>query len=89
MTGCRISNFVVDGSQAKWNIRCESPAGPMTGSGKARTNGREVVGSVQLSLATFGGFEVPVAGTFKASRTGACPAAPGTRRSATPSKTAS
>ena len=71
MTSCRIGNAVFEGTVVRWKMRCETPAGPMTGTGKARSNGTAVAGAVDMSIA-LGGFEIPVTGTFKGRRIGAC-----------------
>ncbi len=68
---CRIWNAVFQGPSVRWKMRCDTPAGPMSGSGSLRSNGREVAGSVQMTMVV-GSLEVPVAGTFRGRRVGTC-----------------
>jgi hypothetical protein len=68
---CRISNAVFSGPTAKWRMRCETPAGPMAGSGSLRTNGTAVAGSLDFTMAV-GSLEVPLTGSFRGRRVGAC-----------------
>jgi hypothetical protein len=68
---CRITNAVFTGPSARWRMRCETPAGPMNGSGAVRSTGSAVAGSLEMTMAV-GGFEVPVSGGFRGRRVGAC-----------------
>ena len=68
---CRIWNAVVVGPSAKWKMSCQTPAGPMVGSGSLRSNGSAVAGSLQMSMAV-GSFEIPMTGEFRGRRVGAC-----------------
>ena len=68
---CRIWNAVVVGPSAKWKMRCETPAGPMIGSGSLRSNGSAVAGTLAMSMAV-GSFEIPLTGEFRGRRVGAC-----------------
>ncbi len=68
---CRVSDAVVTGRSATWKMSCQTPAGPMSGTGSLRTNGSAVQGSLDLSM-TAGAFEVPVTGNFRGRRLGAC-----------------
>src|SRR6266849_2559794 len=67
MKECHIWNAVFQGPSARWKIRCETPAGPMTGTGSLRSNGSAVSGSVAVAM-TFGALEIPVTGEFKGRR---------------------
>jgi len=71
MQQCRISNAVVHGPSARWKMRCETPAGPMTGTGSLRSSPVAVSGSVEMTVA-LGSFEIPVTGAFKGRRIGDC-----------------
>lgn len=68
---CHIWNAVVVGPSAKWEMRCETPAGPMAGSGSLRSNGSTVAGSLQMTMAV-GSLEIPMTGRFRGRRVGAC-----------------
>jgi len=68
---CRIWNAVVVGPSAKWKMRCDTPAGPMVGSGSLRSTGSAVAGSVEMTMAV-GSFEIPMSGQFRGRRVGAC-----------------
>jgi hypothetical protein len=72
MHECRISNAVFAKASAKWRMRCDTPAGPVDGTGSLRSNGTLVTGSVDLAM-SIGGFEVPATSTFRARRVGDCP----------------
>ena len=41
---CRIWNAVFQGTSVRWKMRCDTPAGPMTGSGSLRSNGKAIAG---------------------------------------------
>lgn len=71
MTDCRVWNAVFQGPSARWKMRCETPAGPIAGTGSLKSNGRAVSGSVDLAM-TIGSLEVPVTGAFKGQRVGDC-----------------
>lgn len=71
MKQCRITNAVVKGTAATWRMSCQTPAGPMTGTGSLRSNGSAVKGSLDMTMAA-GSFEVPVSGRFQGRRVGAC-----------------
>lgn len=68
---CRIANVVVQGPSARWSMRCETPAGPMTGRGSLRSNRQSVAGSLDLVM-NVAAFEVPVQGSFRGRRVGPC-----------------
>lgn len=68
---CRIWNAVVAGAAARWKMRCDTPAGPMNGSGSLRTNGSAVAGSVEMTMAV-GALEIPITGAFRGRRVGNC-----------------
>lgn len=68
---CRVGNAVFEGSLVRWKMRCDTPAGPMAGTGKARSNGVQVLGAVEMSLA-IGALEIPTSGSFKGKRIGEC-----------------
>jgi hypothetical protein len=68
---CRITNAVFTGPAARWKMRCETPAGPMSGNGSVRSTGSAVAGSLDMTMAV-GGFEIPVTGGFRGRRVGAC-----------------
>lgn len=68
---CRISNARFAGATAKWSMRCQTPAGPMDGSGSLRTNGTAVSGSLELTM-MLGALEVPLSGDFRGRRVGPC-----------------
>lgn len=68
---CRLWNAVFTGPSARWKMRCETPAGPMTGSGSLRSSGTAVAGTVDLTMA-LGSLEVPISGDFRGRRVGAC-----------------
>lgn len=68
---CRIWNAVAQGTSARWKMRCDTPAGPMTGNGSLRSNGQSVTGSIDL-VVTIASLEVPLQGTFRGRRIGAC-----------------
>ncbi|MFN2428068.1 MAG: DUF3617 domain-containing protein, partial [Candidatus Binatia bacterium] len=68
---CRIRNAVVDGPLAKWKMSCDTPAGPMHGSGTLRTNGIAVAGQLEMTMA-LGSFEIPMSGSFRGRRLGPC-----------------
>lgn len=68
---CRIWNAVFAGRSVRWKMRCETPAGPMAGSGSLRSSGSAVAGSLELAMAV-GTLEIPVTGTFQGRRVGAC-----------------
>ena len=72
MKECRIWNALFQGPSARWKMSCETPLGPMAGRGSLRTTGTAVSGSVDLSMAVVGGFEIPATGTFKGRRVGNC-----------------
>ena len=74
LSACRVGNAVFEGSLVRWKMRCDTPAGPMTGTGKARSNGTTVLGAVDMSLA-LGALEIPTTGSFKGKRIGECRAA--------------
>jgi hypothetical protein len=71
MTQCRVWNAVFKESSARWKMRCDTPAGPITGTGSLRSNGSAVSGSVDMAFA-IGSLEVPVTGQFKGRRVGDC-----------------
>ncbi len=71
MKQCRISNAVFHGPSARWKMRCETPAGPMTGTGSLRSSPVAVAGSVEMTVA-LGALEIPVTGAFKGRRIGDC-----------------
>lgn len=68
---CRISNAVFAGPSARWKMLCDTPAGPMAGSGSLRTNGTAVAGSLDFSMQV-GALEVPLTGSFRGRRVGDC-----------------
>lgn len=68
---CRIHSAAVQGRTAKWKMSCETPIGPMSGSGSLRSTDSAVAGSFQMTLA-IGSLEIPANGTFKGRRLGAC-----------------
>ena len=68
---CRIWNAVFSGPSAKWKMRCDTPAGPMSGSGSLRSNGSAVAGSLDFTM-MLGSLEVPITGDFRGRRVGAC-----------------
>lgn len=71
MTACRISSPSVSGSTARWKMRCDTPAGPMSGSGSLRSTPLQVAGTVEMSM-SLGALELPVTGTFKGRRVADC-----------------
>jgi len=71
MQQCRISNAVIHGPTARWKMRCDTPAGPMTGTGSLRSSPVAVAGSVEMTVA-LGALEIPVTGAFKGRRIGDC-----------------
>ena len=68
---CRIWNATFKDPFAKWKMSCQTPAGPMVGSGSLRSNGTVVAGSVEMTM-TIGSLEVPMTGAFRGRRVGAC-----------------
>lgn len=68
---CRIWNASFKGALVHWKMRCETPAGPMVGNGKLRSIGTSVLGALEMTMA-LGALEIPVNGTFKGRRIGAC-----------------
>jgi hypothetical protein len=68
---CRIGNVVVKGSSARWKMRCQTPAGVMTGGGSLKSTTTAVAGTFDLSMFV-GGFEIPITGAFKGKRVGNC-----------------
>lgn len=68
---CRIRNAVFKGPSVRWKMSCETPAGPMTGTGSLRSTGSAVSGSVEMTMA-IGALEIPVTGAFQGRRVGAC-----------------
>ncbi|HYB99265.1 MAG TPA: DUF3617 family protein [Candidatus Limnocylindrales bacterium] len=68
---CRIGSVVIRGSSASWKMRCQTPAGPMAGTGSLRSTTSSVSGVLELAM-TFGMLEIPVTGTFKGRRVGKC-----------------
>ena len=68
---CRFRDLSFKGPQVKWKMSCQTPTGPMNGSGSARYNSTSVVGALDLAM-TLGSLELPVHGSFKARRVGAC-----------------
>lgn len=68
---CRIWNAVFAGPSVRWKMRCETPAGPMSGGGSLRFNGTAIAGSLDLTMA-LGSLEVPLTGTFRGRRIGNC-----------------
>lgn len=71
MKHCRVSSAVVHAASANWKMKCQTPAGPMSGTGSLHTNGVAVKGSLDMTMAA-GSFEVPVSGSFRGRRLGAC-----------------
>lgn len=68
---CRIHNAAFRGQTAKWKMTCQTPVGPMRGSGSLRATSSAVSGSVEMTIA-IGSFAIPTTGTFKGRRLGAC-----------------
>jgi len=68
---CRVWNVNIEGPLAKWRMSCDTPAGPMAGTGSLRSTPTAVAGSLELAM-TIGSLEIPVTGSFKARRLGAC-----------------
>jgi len=68
---CRIWNAVFAGASVRWKMRCETPAGPMSGKGSLRSSGSAVSGSLDLTMA-LGSLEIPLTGTFRGRRVGNC-----------------
>lgn len=68
---CRIWNARFQTRSAKWSMRCDTPAGPISGSGSLQSNGTKIAGTLDLSY-TIGGFEIPFSTPFQARRLGVC-----------------
>ena len=68
---CRIWNAVFMGPSVRWKMRCETPAGPMIGSGSLRSSGSAVSGSLEMTMAV-GALEIPITGAFHGRRVGTC-----------------
>lgn len=68
---CHIWSAVFVGTSARWKMRCETPAGPMVGTGSLRSSGSAVSGSVEMTMAV-GALEIPMSGDFRGRRVGAC-----------------
>jgi len=71
LSACHVSSALFHGPSVRWKMRCDTPAGEMTGGGSAKSNGREVAGSYEMSMA-LGSFEIPVSGAFRGHRVGDC-----------------
>jgi len=68
---CRIWNAVVKGPSVRWKMRCDTPAGPMSGTGSLHSTGSAVAGSVDMTM-EIGSLEIPMTGQFHGRRVGAC-----------------
>lgn len=68
---CRIWDAKVQGALAKWKMKCETPAGPMVGSGSLKTTGSAISGSLDMTF-TLGSLEIPATSSFQGRRVGPC-----------------
>lgn len=68
---CRIYQASVQGTVARWKMKCSTPAGPMTGSGSLRSAGSAVSGSLEMTF-TVGSVQIPTTSSFKGRRVGRC-----------------
>jgi len=71
MKECRIWNAVFAGPSVRWKMSCDTPAGPMNGSGSLRSSGSAVSGSLDVTMA-IGALEIPMTGSFRGRRVGPC-----------------
>jgi hypothetical protein len=71
MKECRIWNARFQKTSARWSMRCDTPAGPISGGGSLRSNGTKIAGTLEMSYA-IGGFEIPFSSPFDGRRVGNC-----------------
>lgn len=71
MKECRIWNARFQGPTARWNMKCQTPAGPISGGGSLKSSGTAVAGTLDMSYA-IGSFEIPLSSPFRGHRVGAC-----------------